>query len=283
MKNTFFKLIGVFAFAVVFTSCSEDKVVYNVDGGQSLAGFNENNLSLDVFNAEDLATQNGYDNSVTVTVGSTVRSNVDRTYVVTVNEEFTTADATQFSTQSTFTIPAGEFTGTLKVTGFYDALPADWSSRVLVYDLVSLQGPESQIFNPEKIQAVISIQRGCIQRPAENYTGYISSSVGSSAAPFAVKLTAVPGVFNTWSTPNLWGDLVAAATQDPSYAGQLPYPAQLKINCDNTVYTYGTADYGTTNTTPAGSYNPTSKDIRVNFTNGLFSSGFVTTVDLYAN
>lgn len=283
MKNTFFKLINVFAFAAVLTSCSEDRVVYDVDGGQSLAGFNEKNLSLDVFNAADLATLNGYDNSVTLTVGTTTRSNADRTYVVTVNEDFTTADPAQYSTESTFTIPAGEFTGTLKITGYYDAIPADWSSRVLVYDLVSVQGPESQIYNPEKIQAVISIQRGCIQRPASSYTGYISSSVGSSAAPFNVTLTPVDGVFNTWAVTNLWGDLVAAATQDPSYAGQLPYPAQLKINCDNTVYTYGTASYGTTNTTPPGSFNTASKDIRVSFTNGLFSSGFVTTVDLYAN
>jgi len=286
MKNTFFKLIGVFAFAAVFTSCSEDRVVYDVDGGQSLVGFNEKNLELLAFNETDLADPQlaGYDNSVTLTVGSTVRSNVDRTYVVTLNEEFSTVDDSQFDVASTFTIPAGQFTGTLKITGYYNTLPADWSSRLLVYDLVSLQGPENQIFNTDKIRAIITLQRGCIQRPAENYTGYISSAQGSSAAPFAVKFTKVAKVFNTWSVTNLWGDLVAAYTSNNVYLGKYPYPAQIRINCNNTVFVYGTADYGTTNTSPAGSFNPVSKDVRANFTsNGLFQGTFITTVDLYAN
>jgi hypothetical protein len=285
MKNNIYKLIGVFAFAVVFTSCSEDKVVYNVDGGQSLAGFNEKTLDLQVFNDTDLADPllEGYDNTVILTIGSTIRTNYDRTYVVTVNDEFTTADDSQYDMESTFTIPAGQFTGTIKFTGYYNPLPSDWATRSVVVDLESVQGPESQVFNPERIQAIIGVHRGCIQRPAENYTGYISAGPATSTPPFDVKLVRVPATFNTWKVDNLWGDLFATAISDPASTGQYPYPAQIKINCDNTVNVFGTADYGTSQGN-TGTYNPSSKQIRASFVNsGLFTTSFSTTVDLYPN
>lgn len=284
MKNSIIKLSSAFAFVALLASCSPDTTVYSVDGGQSLVGFNEKTSELLVFSAADLAQPDleGYDNSITIHVGSTIRTNQARTYTVELNQEFTTADPSQYTVQSTFTIPAGEFVGTIKITGDYNALPSDWSSAVLSYNLKQVQGNDNQVVNTDKITTAISIKRGCIQTPHENYTGYITSSSGSSAAPFDVKLTKVKNVFNTWTVANLWGDYVAAATNNPGYAGQYPYPAQLRINCDNKVDIYGTRTYAVPST-GGGTYYPASGQLTVSFTNSLFSNPAITTVDLFPN
>lgn len=281
MKNTVIKLLSVFAFAVAFTSCEQDKIVYNVDGGQSLVGFNSSSVSLLAFT--DAERPAGYDNSTTIEVGSTKRSNVDRSYTVTINDEFTTAVPAQYQVNSTYKIPAGEFLGTIKVTGFYDALPSDWSSTILVLDLEEVSETPEPIYNPEKKRMVVTLSRGCIQTPAAKYTGYITSSVGGGAAPFDVNLTPVAGVFNTWNADNLWGDLVAAATNNSAYAGRYPYSAQIKINCNNSVNVYGTLDYTTVDGN-SGTYRPATKEMSLSFGQALFSSPtFTTTVDLYPN
>lgn len=284
MKNSIIKLSSAFALVALLASCSPDTTVYSVDGGQSLVGFNEKTSELLVFSAADLTQTDlaGYDNSVTIHVGSTIRTNQDRTYTVAINQEFTTADPSQYTVQSTFTIPAGEFVGTIKITGNYAALPSDWSAAVLSYDLTEVQGNGDKGFNADKITTAINLKRGCIQTPHENYTGYITSSSGSSAAPFDVKFVKVKNVFNTWTVTNLWGDLVAAATNNPGYAGQYPYPAQLRINCDNKVDIYGTRTYAVPST-GGGTYYPSSGQLTVSFGNSLFTSGFITTVDLFPN
>lgn len=272
--------MSVFVFAVALTSCEADKVVYDVDNGQSLVGFNAKTGAVPAYlDAEKPA---GYDNSVAFEIGSSVRSGSARTFTVTVNDEFTTAIPSQYAISSTYTIPAGQFIGTLDVESIYDALPSDYSSVILVLDLTEVSGSGDVIYNADTNRLVVTLNRGCTQTPASEYTGYISSSVGSGAAPFTVTLTPVEGVFNTWNADNIWGDLVAAATGSDSYLGMYPYPAQIKINCDNTVNVYGTASYGTTSGN-SGTYNRSSKEMTLNFGQDLFSSAFTTTVDLYPN
>ncbi len=276
MKNNVIKLISAFSIAALFASCSPDSTVYNVNGGQSLIGFNEKVQQFYVYTAEELPQ--GYDNTITFTVGSSVRSNQDRNYVVKINDEFTTADPSMYTVETTtFVIPAGEFTGTIKIKGNYDALPSDFSARTLSYDLISVDG--STLFNEEMKTTAIQLQRGCVRTVAASYTG--TSNAGG--APYDVTLTPVAGVPNTWSTTNLWGDYVAAATGNDTYLGQYPYPAKIRVNCNNTVTVQGTASYG--GASPAGgTYRPSDKYIKAVFNNTLFSGSAATaTVELNPN
>lgn len=276
MKNNVIKLISAFSIAALFASCSPDTAVYNVDGGQSLIGFNEKVQEFSVYSAEELPQ--GYDNTITLTVGSSVRSKQDRTYVIQVNEEFTTADPSMYTVETTsFVIPAGEFSATIKIKGNFDALPGDYSSRVLSYDLISVDG--STLFNEDMKTTAIEIKRGCVKTVAASYTG--TSNAGG--APYDVTLVPVTGVANTWSTTNLWGDYVAAATGNDTYLGQYPYPARLTINCTNTVTVQGTASYG--GASPAGgTYRSSDKYIKAVFNNTLFSGSAATaTVELNPN
>lgn len=276
MKNNVIKLIGAFSIAALFASCSPETTVYDVNGGQSLVGFNEKVQDFNLYKADEMPQ--GYDNTINITVGSSVASKQDRTFVIKVNEEFTTADPSMYTIETTsFVIPAGQFTATVKIKGYYDNLPSDFSRRVLAFDLVSVDG--STVFNEDMKTTALSFQRGCVRTVAGSYTG--TSSAGG--APYDVVLTPVKNVVNTWSTPNLWGEFVAAATGNNTYLGQYPFPARLTVNCDNTVTVRGTASYG--GKSPAGGqYRPSDKYIRAVFNNTLFSgSGATATVELNPN
>ena len=276
MKNNVIKLIGAFSVAALFASCSPETTVYDVNGGQSLVGFNEKVQDFYVYTASEMPQ--GYDNTINITVGSSVKSNKDRAYVVKLNQDFTTADPSMYTVETTsFVIPAGQFTATIKIKGYYDALPSDFSSRILSYDLVSVD--DSDVNNEDKMTTAVAIQRGCVRTVADSYTG--TSSAGG--APYEVILTPVKNVPNTWTTPNLWGEFVAAATGNNTYLGQYPFPARLRVNCNNTVTVRGTATYG--GASPAGGqYRPSDKYIKAVFNNTLFSgSGATATVELNPN
>lgn len=276
MKKLFLKSVSLFAIVAMLTSCDDDVAVrFDSKNGQSLVGFNQSNFELPVYTEAEMPAN--YDNTVYFEVQSSVSADYDRTFTVVVNEEFSTVDVLSYEISSTFTIPAGQFVGTIAVKGEYNDLPSDFSSEVLVLDLTDVQ--DMDVFNEQKTRAIVSLYRSCVQEPAKNYTGVVTDP--SAGAPsFPVELVPVTGVFNTWTAANIWGDFVAAATGNPSYAGAYPYPVQLKINCDNTVTVVGTnSQYGAAGGN-TGTYVPSTKVLTLTVGQALFQDDFDVTARL---
>lgn len=277
MKNILFKSVSMFALLAALTSCDDDVAVrFDSKNSQSLVGYNQTNVNLPVYLDAEMPAN--YDNTVYLEVGSSISTDYDRTFTVSLNEEFTTASVSSYQISSTFTIPAGEFVGTIAIKGAYDALPSDYSNRVIVLDLVDVQ--DKDVVNEQKTRAIVTVYRSCIQEPASNFTGTITSSPGNATPAFSVELEQVDGVDNTWTAENIWGDFVATATGDPGYAGSYPYPAQIKINCDNTVNVYGTNTQYGTRIGNTGTYNPTSGVLTFTFGQALFQDAFTVTTRL---
>ena len=96
-------------------SCEEDLVVYDVENGQSIVAFNgATNVDLPV-------TQEG-DSSVELEVGVTTTAGTDRSYRVSVDPS-STADPSEYAADDPVVIPAGAYTGILRVTGNFEAIP----------------------------------------------------------------------------------------------------------------------------------------------------------------
>ena len=269
MKNIFLKAICLVAVLTVMTSCDNESVVYN--GKQSFVGFNGTAGRLPVYLPEE-----GKSNTLYVEVGSTVAADHDRTFKIEVDEASTTAAPEDYTIdQATLFIPAGEYVGKIKITGNYDNLP-DIVINTITLNLVEVQ--EAEVYNPDNMQYVVNIYRGCIREIADLYSVNVYDPY--AVTPFDATLTPVDGVDNTYSIGNLWGDFVAAATGQTNLAGQYPYPAELEIRCDNTVVVTGTnSSYGSTGT---GTFDEETKSFNVVFGQRVFTSAFSVSVDLIA-
>jgi len=229
MKKIFLKAICLFAVVTVFTSCEDEIPVYDVNGGQSFVGFNGTDARLPIFAPED-----NKPNTVFVEVGSTVKTDYDRTFQIEIDEAATTALPSDYAIdETTFVIPAGEFVGRIKISGFYEGLP-EVASRSLVLNLVEVQGGE--IYNEDKIQFAVSIFRGCVRTVAAAYNVVITAPISVPSFEIVLAPVTTGNVLNTFSTRNLWGNFVTVANGSPVY----PYPAELEILCDNTVIVTGT-------------------------------------------
>ena len=132
MKNNILKLTLALFVAFTYTSCEEDLIVYDVDGGQTGLSF-----------ARGAQTIEFCAGSGTVTVESTTRSSSDRTITVNINSELTTAMSAEYTVANSVTIPAGEFIGTTVVDVDFSAIP-EGESRVLALDLVA---PDGSVIN----------------------------------------------------------------------------------------------------------------------------------------
>ena len=73
--------------------------------------------------------------------------------------------------------------------------------------------------------------------PVETSDNYNVDVVGPGSPPsHSVALVPVPGVANQYTVSSTWGpNFVAAATGNPAFEGQFPYPAVISINDDLTV------------------------------------------------
>ncbi|WP_298761945.1 DUF1735 domain-containing protein [uncultured Psychroserpens sp.] len=133
MKNNILKLTLALLVVFSYTSCEEDLIVFDADGGQS-------SLSL----STDSQTIEFCEGSEDIVVESTIRTSADRTFNLMLNADLTTADPSEYSISSTsVTIPAGEFVGSTTVTIDFTAIP-DGASRILAYDLVI---PDGSVLN----------------------------------------------------------------------------------------------------------------------------------------
>jgi hypothetical protein len=153
MKKYFLKIATLLVFVTALTSCEDDKVIYNVDNGQSLVGFNTFSANVPAFDSTE--PEYVYE----LEVGTTNKVNYDRKVVLAVNNELTNATPGQYSIdESTSVIRAGEFTTKLRIIGNYNALPV--TGRVqLVFDLVSVQ--DSDVVNNQNTRFTVYLFRAC--------------------------------------------------------------------------------------------------------------------------
>ena len=259
MKRIVTKLILAFCFIAII-SCDEDQdpAIYE---GPSLTYFTEETGN---FFVEDV------DNATfRIPVGVTESSSNDRTFTVEVNEELTTASSNQYQlTSNSFVIPAGEYIGYVEVEGFYENISTE--ATTLAIDLVSVDGSNLADF---KTTFSLGLNQFCpLEIPLEyNATAFLQGSATNS-----FQVTLVPtGNLNEYTSTNLWGDFVAAATGDSSYEGQYPYPGTINIACNYSITVTGDESYGPEGT---GVYNPSNENITLTLSQALFTNDF--TVDV---
>lgn len=131
MKHIY-KLSAILLTLLFFTSCDEDVVVYDVDGGQALAAFVTGNQTLPVPDTGD---------SAIIQVGVTTRSNADRAVTLSVDPA-STADPSEYTIDpSTLVIPAGEFVANVVVNGNFNSIPETGLTSV-IFNLASVEGAD---------------------------------------------------------------------------------------------------------------------------------------------
>jgi hypothetical protein len=122
--------------ALLFTACDDtESATFDPATGQTGIGFADDVVDLDI-------PVGGI--TSTVAVYSTTASTVDRSYNVSVNEEFTTVSASDYSL-GTIVIPANSYEGSLDVTINYDGL-TDFVENTLK---ISIDAPaDESVFGP---------------------------------------------------------------------------------------------------------------------------------------
>ena len=139
MKNLLYKLPFLLLLLATMIGCEEERVIYDVDNGQSFAGFQSAASPL-VFNPV-AETENIY------TVAVSTRSSMDRQVVVSVDESSTLDPSFYNIENTTVTIPAGELSADIVITTpASDVFPA--SGSVLNLNLDSVEGADLSTFNP---------------------------------------------------------------------------------------------------------------------------------------
>ena len=106
MKKLFFLITTM----LILVSCDDDqRVIYDTENGQTLVAFNVPSVNLPIV-IDDVG-------SVDVQINVTTASPQDRSFPVEVVTSSTTAPTGSYSVPSTVTIPANQFTGTLRING----------------------------------------------------------------------------------------------------------------------------------------------------------------------
>lgn len=138
MKKYISKIAALVLFTGLLVSCGEqDNVQLDVDNAQSLVGFNKPSDNLPAWAPE-------FDQfTLEVEVGATNRVNYDRDITIDINEELTTALPAAYTIDpSSLVIPAGEFVGKIRITGYFDEVPAQVKQKIVI-DLLSVEGMNS--------------------------------------------------------------------------------------------------------------------------------------------
>ncbi len=152
MKNIINKLgVILVALALVFSSCEEERIVYDPVSGQTLASFSTSSVNLGV-------PVEG--NSVDIDVTASTESSVERTITVEVDPS-STATSNQYTITNSG-IAAGEFTGIVTVMGNFDALPEEGTTQ-LVLNLKNVSDSNDLTFGTKTV--TISLFRQCDMAP----------------------------------------------------------------------------------------------------------------------
>ncbi|MET6991455.1 hypothetical protein [Sediminicola arcticus] len=102
-------ILILFASVFAFTSCEEELLVYDNVDGQTLVAFASNSYNLEV--------QVDGTGTLSIPVNASTISTTDRNFTVSVIGEETTTDPTSYSFDSSVTIPANSYEGTLVING----------------------------------------------------------------------------------------------------------------------------------------------------------------------
>jgi len=265
MKKFLYNISVIVFAAAVLTSCEEDKVVLS-NNAQALAGFNRTSGNLTAADPAEF----DYPNMIEIEVGLTTKSNTDRVIQIEVNEALSNALPSQYTIdESTFVVPAGQYTGKVKVRANYDALPVT-GKMTLILDLLEIQGQDR--LDEQRDRFIVSIYRVCPRDLPSNYVAFVTGSVGAATPQFNAVLVPTGGIAE-YSVSNLWGNFVAGATGDNSYNGQFKYPGILTINCDNTIDIVGSGD-DTRFTGGTGIFDPNTNEFEIYLNQTLFSNPF---------
>lgn len=125
MKN-FIKIIIVCLF---ISSCGDsEEVIYDPATGQTLAFFDTTSTTLEI--------EINDSNTTTINVGVSTISSSDRTLTVSVDES-STATPAMYSFNSSVTIPANEYFGTINFTGIDDGLTTEGATLTLNIDPIA--------------------------------------------------------------------------------------------------------------------------------------------------
>jgi hypothetical protein len=131
-----------------FIGCSDDKKTFDVDGGITAFHFTTATKAVGVSPLE---------NTTSVDVGVTTRSNSERTYQVSViDEETSAADGSFTVNTSSLVIQPNSYTGSFEVSFDFDLIPASGSVNVA---LLLTPSSGSVLIGKEKI--VLSVSRLC--------------------------------------------------------------------------------------------------------------------------
>lgn len=110
---------------------SNEGIVFDVENGQAIVSFN---ATSQVFPVSDAGTD-----AALIVVGVTTRSSVARAISLTVDPA-STADPSEYTIdQASLVIPAGSFTGTVRIIGNFNAIPETGTTK-LILKLGSVEG-----------------------------------------------------------------------------------------------------------------------------------------------
>jgi len=169
MKNNIFK-IGILLLALSFSwSCEEDLTVYDVDNGQNVVSLAGTSATLPV--PEEGSTY-------ALVVEATTQSSADRAISLSVDPSSTAAAGEYTIDSSSLVIPAGEFTGTVMISGNFNEIP-DLTTTTLV---LNLDGVDGGVVANQRTAFTLSMFKQCPSELEGMYT-VISSGQSTDGAP----------------------------------------------------------------------------------------------------
>ena len=265
------KILSLFLLSLILVNCTIS------DGQKSYNG--DNALFFDNAGEPSKVILDGTEDFITAPIQfSTVKAPKSSYQVKLVvdTEKSTAVQGVDFDIVSDVaTVEAGVLTGSFSVK-YYDA-PAVAEGKKAVFVLES-ESVETAVF---KNELTINIAKSCqVDLVTFPMTYDVEVYAFNEQAPSHQQtFTVVLGQENTFKVDSMWGTgFVAWATGNSSFEGQYVYPANIVINCDNTVdvVTTGTQFLG-----GSGTYDPETGIIDVVITQGLFTSPFDTQVIFY--
>lgn len=128
MKKLLYKLPILLILFGVIAGCEEEPIVFPADSGEAVAAFNSESSVFPVSDSGDPTT--------TVVVGVTTKSDMERTFSVSIDPSSTISEDAVIL--SDLVIPAGEFTGTVNIQGVFENLPEPGIPGELILNLVDV-------------------------------------------------------------------------------------------------------------------------------------------------
>ncbi len=222
MRTNIFKyLFLALATSFLVVSCDEEdnRVIFDVDNGETIGAFNANSTAYPVPDTGDITAD--------VVVGVTTRSSTDRTVNVSVDPS-STATPDMYTIPSSLTIPAGEFTVTIPVQGVFDNLP-EVGDVNLVLNLESVEGGETGF---GRLQHTVNMFRFC---PFENGATFLGDYMIETVTTgiFGVD-TFVNGVV-TLTEGDTIADRNFVTSLYPAFGGFGPFGFKISLICGDVV------------------------------------------------